>query len=85
MPSVTTDRLREQAGKLLLRALEDDLEELFLGDLHLGGEHRGAARGIGIERETASRPSYAVSPWDATTLAKAIFQPTHKGADCKIA
>lgn len=32
--------------------------------------------GIGIERETASRPSYAVSPWDATTLAKAIFQPT---------
>jgi hypothetical protein len=31
---------------------------------------------LGIERETQSRPSYAVQPFDAETLTRAAFQPT---------
>ncbi len=31
---------------------------------------------VGIERERATRPSYAVQPFDATTLARTAFQPT---------
>jgi hypothetical protein len=32
--------------------------------------------GLGVEREHASRPSYAVQPFDAATLARTAFQPT---------
>lgn len=32
--------------------------------------------GFGVERETQSRPSYAVEPLNADTLIKTVFQPT---------
>lgn len=32
---------------------------------------------VGVERETASRPAYAVQPFDAQTLTRTAFEPTH--------
>ncbi len=48
-----------------------------LGDIQLGdiGSPWGVA-GAGVSRENATRPSYAVQPFDAQTLTRTAFSPT---------
>ncbi|MBX3431625.1 MAG: hypothetical protein KF779_18720 [Hyphomonadaceae bacterium] len=49
-----------------------------IGGIPLGGDvgTPWGVGGLGVERERASRPSYAVQPFDAATLARTAFQPT---------
>lgn len=49
-----------------------------VGGIPLGGDigTPWGVGGLGVERERASRPSYAVQPFDAATLARTAFQPT---------
>lgn len=49
-----------------------------VGNVPLGGDigTPWGVGGVGVERERASRPSYAVQPFDAATLARTAFQPT---------
>ena len=49
-----------------------------VGSIPLGGDigTPWGVGGVGVERERASRPSYAVQPFDAATLARTAFQPT---------
>lgn len=49
-----------------------------IGGIPLGGDigTPWGVGGLGVERERASRPSYAVQPFDAATLARTAFQAT---------
>lgn len=48
-----------------------------IGGMLLGqGAPNWGVGSLGVERETQSRPSYAVQPFDAETLTRAAFQPT---------
>ena len=52
-------------------------ENVGIGSIPLGeGASPWGIGGLGVERETQSRPSYAIQPFAADTLTRAAFQPT---------